>query len=286
MRAALTVLGILIGVAAVVIVTALGTGVQERITGEIQSLGSNIDLHLSAAERRPPACARAPAASGRLTEGDGKAIVREATSVGAVVPLTRGAGAGRVSATATVSTQVMGTTHGYFAVRGFTFATGAILHRDRRAAQDQGLRDRQHREREALRQRRGRRPDRARSGATPSASSACSPRRAVALRRGPGRSRSSCRRQLSRPRLAHLARPRAHAHRLGDRARARSSAPSAQIESILRQRHHIEPTGASQTSCIRTQAEFLQDGRRDLRHAPRSCWSASRWYRSSSAASA
>ena len=41
-RAALTVLGILIGVAAVVIVTALGTGVKDRIETQIKSLGSNI----------------------------------------------------------------------------------------------------------------------------------------------------------------------------------------------------------------------------------------------------
>ena len=41
-RAALTVLGILIGVAAVVIVTALGTGVKDRIANQIKSLGSNI----------------------------------------------------------------------------------------------------------------------------------------------------------------------------------------------------------------------------------------------------
>jgi ABC-type antimicrobial peptide transport system permease subunit len=41
-RSALTVLGIVIGVSAVVLLTALGNGVQEQITGQIDDLGPNL----------------------------------------------------------------------------------------------------------------------------------------------------------------------------------------------------------------------------------------------------
>src|SRR5438046_9205324 len=83
-RAALTVLGILIGVAAVVIVTALGTGVKDRIETQIKSLGSNIIFVWSQPNQSSGARA-ARGTAGRLTEADGRAILREATSVEAVV---------------------------------------------------------------------------------------------------------------------------------------------------------------------------------------------------------
>ena len=41
LRAFLTVLGILIGVAAVVLVVSLGASVRERVLGEIATLGAN-----------------------------------------------------------------------------------------------------------------------------------------------------------------------------------------------------------------------------------------------------
>ena len=42
LRTTLTALGILIGIAAVVVVAALGTGASERIGGQMESLGSNL----------------------------------------------------------------------------------------------------------------------------------------------------------------------------------------------------------------------------------------------------
>lgn len=41
-RAALTMLGVIIGVAAVILLVAIGTGVQQEITGQIEGLGSNL----------------------------------------------------------------------------------------------------------------------------------------------------------------------------------------------------------------------------------------------------
>src|ERR1700688_603982 len=79
LRASLTVLGILIGVAAVIIVTALGTGARDSVGGQIQSLGANFVI----------VCPKSSQASGkrgslgsgaRLSEEDGRTIMRESTS--------------------------------------------------------------------------------------------------------------------------------------------------------------------------------------------------------------
>jgi putative ABC transport system permease protein len=122
-RAALTVLGILIGVAAVVIVTALGTGVKERIRSQIQSLGSNVIYVFPQSNQRSGARG-ARGGGGRLTEGDGRAIAREATSVLAVVPFLQ-TQAQVVAAEKNVSTNVVASSRRYLEVRGFALSTGA-----------------------------------------------------------------------------------------------------------------------------------------------------------------
>ena len=122
-RAALTVLGILIGVAAVVIVTALGTGVKERIETQIKSLGSNV-IFIWSQPNQSSGARGARGAAGRLTEADGKAIMREATSVGTVVGFLQ-AQAQVVAGDKNVATMVAGSTRNYLAVRGFTIATGS-----------------------------------------------------------------------------------------------------------------------------------------------------------------
>jgi putative ABC transport system permease protein len=124
-RAALTVLGILIGVAAVVIVTALGTGVKDRIERQIKSLGSNIIFVFSQPNQSSGARA-ARGAAGRLTEADGRAILREASSVAAVVGYLQ-AQAQVVAGDKNASTMVAGTSRSYLAVRGFTLAAGSNI---------------------------------------------------------------------------------------------------------------------------------------------------------------
>jgi putative ABC transport system permease protein len=124
LRAALTILGILIGVAAVVLVSALGTGVRAKIAEQILSLGSNTIYVFPQANQTSGARGR-PGAGGRLTEADGRAIAREAPSVLAVVPLSS-ASALVVAADKNVSTTIYGSTRGYFAVRQFEIDDGGI----------------------------------------------------------------------------------------------------------------------------------------------------------------
>src|SRR5215469_8677875 len=124
LRASLTVLGILIGVAAVVIVTGLGTGVRTNIANQIQSLGSNFVIifpQSSAASGRHGA----QGTGVRLSEDDGRAILRETTSVVAVAPALRSA-AQIVYGDKNWNTNVVGTTTPYLEVRDWKLERGAM----------------------------------------------------------------------------------------------------------------------------------------------------------------
>jgi len=88
LRAGLTVLGILVGVAAVVVTTALGAGARSRINAQIESLGSNTMVVFPQSNQVSGARA-AQSSWARLSEGDVRAIVRGATSVTGAAPFLR-----------------------------------------------------------------------------------------------------------------------------------------------------------------------------------------------------
>ena len=96
LRTSLTMLGILIGVAAVVVTTALGAGAREKINGQIESLGSNVMLVFP----QPNQASGARGAQGnpwlRLTEDDAKALLRGSTSIAGAAPFLRANAAGRL----------------------------------------------------------------------------------------------------------------------------------------------------------------------------------------------
>ena len=82
LRSALTMLGIIIGVAAVIAMVAVGSGATERIQQQIAAIGSNLIIVLpgsSAHRRRQGARQRAT-----LTEDDAKAIAAECPVVAVV----------------------------------------------------------------------------------------------------------------------------------------------------------------------------------------------------------
>ena len=124
LRASLTVLGILIGVSAVVIVTGLGTGVRNSIASQIQSLGSNFLIVFPQAAAASGA--RGAQGSGlRLSEDDGRAILRETTSIVAVAPVLRSAGQ-IVYMDRNWNTNIIGTTRSYLTVRAWKLEHGAM----------------------------------------------------------------------------------------------------------------------------------------------------------------
>ncbi len=124
LRATLTVLGILIGITAVVVVTALGTGASKAVGAQISNLGSNAILIFPQAANVSGARGQA-GLSGRLTEDDGDAIVREGTSVKTWAPVRRSSvqalfeGRNR-------QTSAIGTRRSYLEVRAWNLQKGTI----------------------------------------------------------------------------------------------------------------------------------------------------------------
>ena len=121
-RAALTVLGILIGVSAVVIVTALAGGASALVGGSIDSFAANA-IYVNPQPTQSSG-ARSKT-TGRLTENDGKAIVREAVSVSHVAPWLTTQGQ-VVYADKNVATMLVGTTTEYFPIRKYRIEKGEL----------------------------------------------------------------------------------------------------------------------------------------------------------------
>ncbi|MGL6113179.1 MAG: ABC transporter permease [Rubrivivax sp.] len=122
LRSMLTMLGIIIGVAAVITMIAIGGGAQQRVEEQIKSLGSNIMLVLPGAQTTGGV--RLGAQTGQtLTEEDARAIATEVPEVQAAAPSLR-TGAQVVAANANWSTSVMGTTPEYLEVRDWPLAAG------------------------------------------------------------------------------------------------------------------------------------------------------------------
>ena len=124
LRSALTVLGILVGIASVVVVAALGEGASGRIGGRIESLGSNV-VYVFDQPKAQSGARRALGALGGLRDSDADALRREAGSVGGVSVFTS-TDSQVTTSFANAKTAIMGTDLSYFPVRGFELAVGRL----------------------------------------------------------------------------------------------------------------------------------------------------------------
>ncbi len=124
LRAALTVLGILIGIAAVVLVSAMGSGARENINKKVESLGSNMIVIFSAPNQRSGA--RKAFGSGRgMTDEDADALARDSTSISAAAPVERSTSR-LLYESRNYSTQVFGTTLAFFRIRAWNPSRGVL----------------------------------------------------------------------------------------------------------------------------------------------------------------
>jgi putative ABC transport system permease protein len=121
LRSALTMLGIIIGVAAVIVMIAVGAGAQARVEAQIRALGSNLLLILSGA-RTQGGVRLAVGSTFTLSEEDALAISREIPEALAA-PALRG-GAQVVWGNANWATQIYGTTPDYLDVRQWALQSG------------------------------------------------------------------------------------------------------------------------------------------------------------------
>jgi putative ABC transport system permease protein len=120
-RAALTILGILIGITAVVLVSALAQSTASQIGGQIDSFAANA---LFVWPRPVQASGARSKSVGRLTENDGRAIAREAVSVSGVAPWLSTAGQ-VVYGDKNWQTEIIGTTLPYYPIRRWVIAKGS-----------------------------------------------------------------------------------------------------------------------------------------------------------------
>ncbi|MGZ8267107.1 MAG: ABC transporter permease [Burkholderiales bacterium] len=122
MRSILTMLGIIIGVGAVITMIAIGSGAQAQVEEQIKSLGSNLIVVIpgsfTAGGVRMGAGSRST-----LTEDDGYALQRELPEVQASAPTLRGTGQ-VVFGGNNWSTVFYGISPEYFEVRNWTIASG------------------------------------------------------------------------------------------------------------------------------------------------------------------
>ena len=122
LRSALTMLGIIIGVGAVITMVAVGAGAQARVAEQIQSLGSNLIIVLSGAITSG-GVRLGQGTQLTITEDDAWGIQREIPSVQAAAPSMRGTGQ-VVYGNLNWSTIVQGVTPEFFEAREWGTAAG------------------------------------------------------------------------------------------------------------------------------------------------------------------
>ena len=131
LRSALTMLGIVIGVGAVIAVVALGTGAQQAVKDRIAALGTTL-LTVSPGQQRGQGVAIAGAQK-RLTIDDAKAVDERATNLIAVQPEMRSSQQ-IVFGNKNANTTIVGTSPNYLEVRKYTLRAGKMF----TAADDEG----------------------------------------------------------------------------------------------------------------------------------------------------
>ncbi|HKO93855.1 MAG TPA: ABC transporter permease [Polyangiaceae bacterium] len=124
LRAFLTVLGVLIGIAAVVTVVALGQSARAQVASQIQSLGSNL-IYIFNAEGEGQAQAKERAGH-RLSVADAEMIRREVPGLRAITVYSS-TKAEVVSDFESASIDIVGADQDYATVRGYAIESGRDL---------------------------------------------------------------------------------------------------------------------------------------------------------------
>jgi putative ABC transport system permease protein len=128
MRSILTMLGILIGIAAVILTVGLGEGAQQQVGSEISALGSNL-LIVSPGSTTSTAGVRGGFGSAStLTTADASALADRTTAPDVkAVAATTSTSAQLTAASTNWTTSVVGTTPSYLSVRARSVSEGRFL---------------------------------------------------------------------------------------------------------------------------------------------------------------
>jgi putative ABC transport system permease protein len=123
LRSSLTALGIIIGVAAVIVMVTLGNGATASVTADIASLGSN-QLTVMPGQRRGPGGASDSAKPFRQQDVD--ILARDVPSITAVAPVSS-VGLSAISGSKNRSTTVTGTSNAYFESGNWRLTSGRFF---------------------------------------------------------------------------------------------------------------------------------------------------------------
>ncbi|AYM57532.1 ABC transporter permease [Agrobacterium fabrum] len=130
LRSFLTVLGVVIGVAAVIAMVTIGNGTTEQVKSELSRLGTNM-LFVRPGQFGP---GRASTEAKRFDDRDIEAIRNQITGIRAVAPQNRSSAATVIFGGKNHQTSVIGTTNDYLIAQDWTIALG----RDFQPAEDRG----------------------------------------------------------------------------------------------------------------------------------------------------
>jgi putative ABC transport system permease protein len=130
LRSGLTILGIVIGVAAVVALMAIGTGATSDITSQIQSSGTNL-LSIQAGRTQRPQAGGAPPAFSALTYKDYQALNAALTDIAGIAPVYQ-ANSTVVFENDSYDVSVTGTSEDYLKVYSYEMERGRFFTADDR----------------------------------------------------------------------------------------------------------------------------------------------------------
>ncbi len=125
LRSILTMLGIIIGVAAVIAMVAIGSGAREKVIGQIKSLGANLVI-VQAGNVTAGGVRQGVGASSTLTDEDARAILAEVQGVVAAAPVIQGR-AQAVFGGQNWSTSVSAVDLDFFVAREWELADGRLF---------------------------------------------------------------------------------------------------------------------------------------------------------------
>ena len=128
MRSLLTTLGILIGIAAVILTVGLGQGAQQQVAGQINALGTNLLVITPGSSTSSGGVRGGLGSASTLTLADAQALASpvDAPDVKAVAPVSQ-ANETLTAGSTNWTTTVVGTTPGWATVRGRTLLEGRFL---------------------------------------------------------------------------------------------------------------------------------------------------------------
>lgn len=125
LRSILTMLGIIIGVGAVIAMVSIGMGVREKVQNSIASLGSNL-IMVTPGATSTSGVRQAAGTNTTLTLKDAQAIAREVPGISSVAPSV-GKQYQVVAGNQNWSTNVQGTTPEYIEVRNLVVGSGSFI---------------------------------------------------------------------------------------------------------------------------------------------------------------